>query len=96
MLRSIAGLFLLSVCTGSAFLLPHTAFRQARTTLGSCQYHYGASKGSIAATSIARTRVRSKFAKIYAHAALGESSTAHDVIERFGANLKGKTALVTG
>jgi hypothetical protein len=90
-IQGIASLFLLFVSTGSAFLLPHSAFRPARTCLGSCQYP------SLALTrSITYSRVQTGRSKIYAHAALDESSTAHDVIERFGADLKGKTALVTG
>lgn len=95
MLQDIVGLALLlcAVCVskGNAFVLPYSVLLPTRNFVGSCQYHSGA-----LTISIAHSRVQTSRSKISAQVALDESSTAHDVIERFVANLKGKTALVTG
>ena len=82
---------LLCISTGSAFVFPNAALRPTQKFLGSCPF---CSRTLI--RNDPTLRVQTGRSKIYAYRALDQSSTAHDVIERFGTDLKGKTALVTG
>ena len=89
--------FVWCVTAANAFSIPTLSFKHAVRSLGLCRYVAGSCSltSGIAESAEAKTS-KTRVSPLHLQAALGKKSTAKDVIDAFGVDLKGKTALVTG